>query len=652
MTWLTPGLALAAAAVVLPLLIVLYFLKLRRTQMPVSSTLLWKRAVRDLQVNAPFQKLRKNLLLLLQLLVLLAVLLALGGPLLNVDTAPGKRYVILIDRSASMNAREGDRTRLELAKQQANEFIDTLRSKVDLSLQDSSDQAMVIAFDRRSKVMCNFTGNKQQLKHAIDSIEPTDSLSSLAEAVSVAKASAQLGIEGVDRPSHVQLELFSDGRVADATDVPLSSKDLVFHCIGERSDNLAVTAMQARRSYDKPEEVYVFCAVSNYGDKPASLDVQLSVDGSIRSVRRVDIKALSPPRDNLPAAPGKTSVTFTLNHPTAGVVQVRQLRPDALAADDAAWAILPPPKKLSVLLVSNGNLALEAGIKAASPAKFEVKNLAQFQQLAAAANGALPYDVIVLDNNCPPTLPRGRYVIFGRPPSDPKLDIKIDSTVSDQIVVDWRSRHMVLQFVDMGNVFVTKAARMTLPRDAELLAQFNDAPAMAVLRKQGTLMLLVPFDVMDSNWPFEPGFPVFWENVLQYMAADSDTSQDSALNVGQPIVASGFGPGEKVKLNAPQVQGATLQADPGGSVRYARTDLCGLYALQGEGVTLPYAVNLLDEQESHIEPARELAISGQPIAATDPSKARSNLELWPYLVMLGLLLACVEWVVYNARAKV
>ena len=64
MNLLSPWTAAAAAALSVPLLLLLYFLKLRRQECTVSSTLLWKRAVHDLQVNSPFQKLRKNLLLL------------------------------------------------------------------------------------------------------------------------------------------------------------------------------------------------------------------------------------------------------------------------------------------------------------------------------------------------------------------------------------------------------------------------------------------------------------------------------------------------------------------------------------------------------------------------------------------------------------
>src|SRR2546421_11195322 len=118
MTWFPKFLniwpALAAAAIVIPALLVLYFLKLRRREMPVSSTFLWKKAVQDLQVNAPFQRLRKNLLLFLQLLLLLMLLLALSRPVSNFTPGAGKLSVILIDRSASMSAADeaGGKNRL------------------------------------------------------------------------------------------------------------------------------------------------------------------------------------------------------------------------------------------------------------------------------------------------------------------------------------------------------------------------------------------------------------------------------------------------------------------------------------------------------------------------------------------------------------
>src|ERR671913_1186067 len=105
-TFLNPWFAALAAAIAIPSLLILYFLKLRRREMAVSSTFLWKKSIQDLQVNAPFQKLRRNLLLLLQLILLALLLLALSKPVANYAPGPGKTTVILVDHSGSMSTRD------------------------------------------------------------------------------------------------------------------------------------------------------------------------------------------------------------------------------------------------------------------------------------------------------------------------------------------------------------------------------------------------------------------------------------------------------------------------------------------------------------------------------------------------------------------
>ena len=59
----------------IPLVILLYFLKLKRDEYVFPSTLLWQRVMEDMRVNSPFQKLKNNLLLLLQILLLLLLLI-------------------------------------------------------------------------------------------------------------------------------------------------------------------------------------------------------------------------------------------------------------------------------------------------------------------------------------------------------------------------------------------------------------------------------------------------------------------------------------------------------------------------------------------------------------------------------------------------
>src|SRR5437588_2395815 len=83
-------------------IILLSFLNLRRRPVQVPSTLLWRRSLEDLHVNSLFQRLRRNLLLFLQLLAVVLAMLALAGPRIMGTTGQGQRYILAIDNSASM----------------------------------------------------------------------------------------------------------------------------------------------------------------------------------------------------------------------------------------------------------------------------------------------------------------------------------------------------------------------------------------------------------------------------------------------------------------------------------------------------------------------------------------------------------------------
>ena len=67
-------------------LVLFYFLKLKRPRAEIPSLVLWRQVLQDQRVNSPFQKFKRNLLLLLQILILLFLILAAlqpfwrGGP--------------------------------------------------------------------------------------------------------------------------------------------------------------------------------------------------------------------------------------------------------------------------------------------------------------------------------------------------------------------------------------------------------------------------------------------------------------------------------------------------------------------------------------------------------------------------------------------
>ena len=169
--------AWAALACVPLAIIALYFLKLRRRPVQIPSTLLWKRSLEDLHVNSLFQRLRRNLLLFLQLLAVGLAMFALAGPRMRGNTTQGQRYILLIDRSASMSATDVKPTRFTRAKEEAKKIIDNM---------ESGDLAMIIAFSDRAQVVSNYTTNRSLLQQRLASITPGEGTTTLLDVLQVA----------------------------------------------------------------------------------------------------------------------------------------------------------------------------------------------------------------------------------------------------------------------------------------------------------------------------------------------------------------------------------------------------------------------------------------------------------------------------------
>ena len=122
MSFLAP-LALAGLAF-LPVVLAMYLLKLRRDEAVVPSTLLWRALVADVEANAPWQRLRRSLLLLLQLLLVAILAILAARPFVERPAGLAGDLVLVVDTSASMQATDVTPTRLDAAKAAA---VDALK---------------------------------------------------------------------------------------------------------------------------------------------------------------------------------------------------------------------------------------------------------------------------------------------------------------------------------------------------------------------------------------------------------------------------------------------------------------------------------------------------------------------------------------------
>src|SRR5687767_6953142 len=159
----------------------MYLLKLRRDEAVVPSTLLWHRLVADVEANAPWQKLRRSLLLLLQLLLVIALALLAARPFLERPAGLARDLVLIVDASASMGATDIVPNRLESAKDAA------LAALRDLP---AGGKVSVIAAGQTARVMASGTTDLGRVRQAIESIEVTATSGAMDDALALASALA------------------------------------------------------------------------------------------------------------------------------------------------------------------------------------------------------------------------------------------------------------------------------------------------------------------------------------------------------------------------------------------------------------------------------------------------------------------------------
>jgi aerotolerance regulator-like protein/VWA domain-containing protein len=707
MTWLNPLMAGIAAAIAIPALVILYFLKLRRRDVEISTTLLWKKAIQDMQANAPFQKLRRNILLFLQLLVLAGILLAVAQPQIKGDSPIGSKHVLLIDRSGSMSAMDAKSdsgetiSRLQAAKEEAIKFVETLREP-GIFDKGSGDQAMVISFDTSAKALQSFTSDKDLLKAAISAITPSDAPSSLDEAFKLvlAQAPKEIVVETQSDGTETKYErppkpvgtihLYSDGRLPDAAKVAPGREDvLVYHAVGSpESANIGITSLRASRAFDNPSKLSVFVSLQSTDRQPRPVDIELRVDDTVGAIKTVDMPAAQPgqataaaptsgsaPSTEAPAAPALipslNGTVFTLDRPEGGILTLH-LSPkgeDTLASDNTAWLVVPPAKKLAFAVVTRGNLFIAAAIEELPHAKLDTMTPEVYEQQRAA--GKIDHDVIILDGylptmpkDSPSQLPPGRFLVIGAVPQGP-LGL-IDHGEGDPAVfLDWSRDHPALRGITLDAVNIVKSRKVEIPKGSGAipLAITDSGPAIAELTGGDSRAIVVPFDIAASDWPFNVSFVVFIAQAVGYLG--DDTSGLGQLVQPGGILSDRLPPGASdVRVRLPDRTQAEMGAPaPDGRIVYGPIQSSGVYQVSWDGkpgptdavvssrAVRPFAANLLDPAESDLATVPKLALASREVTAEQAAQTKVAKALWPWLILAAFAIILLEWFVYNRKVQ-
>ncbi len=573
------GLALATAAAV----VALYLLRRTPRSQTVSNIAFWRRAAERARPRAPFARRVPWIPLLVSLVVALGLVAELGDP--RPRGGEGGVTVLVLAADRTMGARGADgRRRLDEALAAA---------RLVVRAEAGAGRVAVLRAGVRADVAVPLTSHVADAERALATMDADDGTADLAAAVAIARGV----VRATGAPGRVVL-------VADR-DVELATDDVPVRrvSVGSAAETVAVTNFDARRDPMALGEYDVRCGVRAYAARRSRARLVIRDRGT---VLLDEVLTLGPGEAVLRRAHGFSSAQAEL---TARLeeVQIEGGR-DALAADDVAYAAVPPVVATRVLLVTRGNPWL-AGVFGANPTvDLTVRDPSVLGTPAVVAS----FDVLVLDGV-------GASV---RHPAMMVFDPGVGVALTNPRVTAWAADHRVLRGLRFDQVQVARARALVPSADDRVLVRSGRDVLALARERDGGRSVVLGFRAEDTDLVRRVAFPLFAHDALVWL--DRREREFHAWQApGEAVRAAGDG---------------ALVLDPAGaphSVRGALYDAAraGLYHTAQRAL----AVSAADQSGSLVADAPT-----SPVPASTRLGGRLSLAQWLAVLLLGIMAA--EWV--------
>lgn len=595
---------------IIPIIILFYLLKRKYENYQVSSNLLWDLTLRDLEAVKPWQKLKKNILLILQLLIAILLIFTLTRPAIPTEGIIANHTVLVIDSSASMLTVEEDKTRFQLAKEETKTIVNSLGSKQTIS---------VIEMSNTPKIIIAHSSDKDALLTALESIEvrygSADEIGTFSLAKSIASSETESGIIWLSDGANSDL---------DSLQTTLPTEIKFEHIqVGKIRENLSLSTFVTQ---EDAEQIRGLVRVDNNGStaKIASLSIK-DIDGNLLDTYSINVS-------------GNDIYSIELkNLPNSDAYQaILDVENDGLMEDNQLWSVPYTNSEINVSIVSEeGNYFLNHALS--------INNieLEKMSELPLTYNQTT--DLWIFDGVLPETLPEGNMLIIAP---------KNSQQTSNQSIEIVNAEHALLNYVSFSDVHINSYNSFSEIQGLETLVKIDDVPILLAGTYEGKRIVILTFDLQHSDFPLNTSFPILVQNIVEWLAPKQSV----------PIIVSS--PEEKISI--PLTIGATdrrLLAPSGTDIGIENNSLIatvtipeeiGLYKLvenlSNEEITRYFSVGLNQAETSIIPENIVMDISSSTDEDSEIAQDGELIgykELGKFFVFLALLISFVEWVVYK-----
>ena len=576
------------ALIGIPLIVLMYILKQKFQKHEVSSIMLWKKVLEQSEGQKWRQKLRQNLLMILQIFSVLLVALALANPFILAQ-AQREDYVLVLDASLSMQATDESPTRFEKAKVDINKLIENTPNNTGFSL---------VVLNDSPSVLVNKSTEKAVVKNSLMKIQPKSTGSDQEALISLLKV-----LEG-DLGANVYI--FTDKNI----DTGIDGVNTVVY--GESDNNCAIKLVSQT-------DGLVLVQAECYSSEESTRTIALFGDGIIIDTAEVSFTQKGESRD----------VVFDLHGETPKIITAKILTEDILEADNSYHLAISTGNSKKALLISDGNLFLEKAVSLINGVDLYKKSVNELEGLSG-------YDIYIFDGCMPQQLPADGQIWILDPPEDNEfIETKSTTSVTDIEV----NSNLFSEHAEKMDFSVKEAKVATVPSWGERIISGDDGALVVAGELNGQKICVFSFDLHKSNLPLKKEFPIIVYNIMNYFVPDS------AVGITQIFS------GNRVNLNIlPKAISSSIVFPDGSEVvlkdgeNYLdNTYQTGVYTFKqnledGSADESSFAINPVTQGESEMEEAESTGDK-----ATNTKNIRTGKSIKNIIIALLLLVLCMEW---------
>ena len=594
-----------AMLLAVPVVIVLYLLRPKGKDHRISSNLLWDQIIRNQQSKTFLEKFVHNILMYLQILIILLLVLALMSPYLHAQGRSRGNVILVLNTSASMQHDTGSgKMRIEEAVEQAKSLI---------AASEETTFSIVTSDCMGTELLAVGVKDKNSLYAMLDQVECCDGPGQLQGAESVVETLRSVDADAQES-SASEVILFTDGNGAEEATRFSSYFDARVLVMGDAVDNVSynfLSYVNAEDTSGQEQENTIVCAssITNYSDKEASMEISLYEGDRLQEIRQLTLGA------------GETTLCFydafvwngePLRSEIGSVEFAQGGRSDSLKADNTAYTVAAQASQIQAVLVGSGNTYIEKAYQAAVGTSLTKLQSGQEQQ---DIDGQTVY-------------------IYDADTAGVRREDVSALVFKDEAEVQGTAEKVLLTVTGCDltaglssfTIGVNETKVYEVPSWGTGFLWAGEQCAGYYGEHDGIKMVVLGFDIRESDFPLKAEFPVFISNALHFLG-------DTSLLAGNIYMA-----GDKVVFHP--------QADFDVAALTAETGKAGLYEVSAGDMTEQYVVRFATQSQS----------DGRIMAqgTTDDNAYGSQLvkkRLRNIVLALTLILLAAEWFVYVRQMR-